>query len=371
MTTGTFGSRELLGPDLMAGARVFVTERYGSGWRNTYARRDAGVPASAQFVWEREGDLPLRVVTKVDSEIGFVAEFADCDPALPTLRAVLRAFPDARVVRYRPQKRCTLVATCPETGERLYLKVLADERGQQICESGRALWEVSSQLAFRVAPVRFWKPELRLLAHGEVAGAPAFNTLMSDAGAELAAKIGAALATLARAPLICTLADAVEDQNARTTKYLKRLKKMIGGETEILRDVTAQFAQRALQFGSEEAFVLHGAPHPHQWLTSASGPGLIDFDRLSAGPRELDVATFLAELDFESIKPGRHTALEAAFIGAYEHVSGPLDPAQLCVYRAHKHVAKALRAALSLHPDCEVRARQALASAQSLLEATP
>jgi aminoglycoside phosphotransferase (APT) family kinase protein len=98
---------------------------------------------------------------------------------------------------------------------------------------------------------------------------------------------------------------------------------------------------------------IHGSPHPHQWLDHCGRLALVDFDRLSLGPIEIDAATFVAELDFE--KGGLRSEV-AAFLAAYEKRVGVLDHRLLALYRAHKHFAKAFKAALAVETSREVRA---------------
>ncbi len=101
---------------------------------------------------------------------------------------------------------------------------------------------------------------------------------------------------------------------------------------------------------------IHGAPHPHQWLNNHGRLALVDFDRLSLGPVEIDAATFLAELDFESGAPDHVPQVAAAFLGAYAEGVGGCDRRVLAIYRMHKHLAKAYKVALSLTLGRETRA---------------
>jgi thiamine kinase-like enzyme len=83
---------------------------------------------------------------------------------------------------------------------------------------------------------------------------------------------------------------------------------------------------------------IHGSLHSHQWLLSNDGLALVDFDRAAMGHAELDIATFLAEWDYE---PGTLSrVVKQSFMAA---ISGA-DESLINFYRAHKHVSKAFKA---------------------------
>lgn len=96
--------------------------------------------------------------------------------------------------------------------------------------------------------------------------------------------------------------------------------------------------------------------------------GLVDFDRLSAGDPELDVATFLGELDFEDGLACPVVRLAESFVAGYEASAGGLDCRLLSAYRAHKRLAKALRSARALRADGDTRATRHFRTAHAALE---
>ena len=71
---------------------------------------------------------------------------------------------------------------------------------------------------------------------------------------------------------------------------------------------------------------IHGSPHPQQWLLDGDRIGLVDFDRLTLGDPELEVAVFQAEMDFERTAVARD-AVNEAFRHGYESIAGALEPA--------------------------------------------
>ena len=103
---------------------------------------------------------------------------------------------------------------------------------------------------------------------------------------------------------------------------------------------------------------VHGAPHMHQWLVDGSGRlGLVDFDRYALGEPELDVATFLVELETESPRAVAMAELAAATEAGFAAAGGRLDPDRLVLWTAHKRLAKVARTAAALRPDAEAGAR--------------
>ena len=108
---------------------------------------------------------------------------------------------------------------------------------------------------------------------------------------------------------------------------------------------------------------IHGAPHAHQWLDNGDQLGLVDFDGFALGDPELDVATFMAEIDFEDGEKAPIAAINQRFLAGYAAVAGPLDEQLLHAYRAHKRLSKALRNAYAIRNDNDMRVERALGQA--------
>lgn len=107
---------------------------------------------------------------------------------------------------------------------------------------------------------------------------------------------------------------------------------------------------------------IHGSLHSHQWLVNDDRLALIDFDRAAMGHAELDIATFLAELDYESFEYA--AKISRAFLDGFEDFDLPT----LAYYRAHKHLAKAFKASKTTNSnDAANKTRRNLVRAVSLL----
>ena len=111
---------------------------------------------------------------------------------------------------------------------------------------------------------------------------------------------------------------------------------------------------------TERVVPIHGAPHQHQWLVDDGGLSLVDFDRFALGEPELDVATFLAELEAEDQLVVPIDDVEATLIAGFESVGPPLDREVIEWYLSHKRLAKVTRTARAVRPDGDRRAARHL-----------
>ena len=328
-------------------------------WRRVFGRISG---SGALLVYEPEsGATDAMTVT-----IGENGREIECrpwwsDPALPALGDLVARHRDIVPIRYRPAKRCTL-----RKGE-LFVKCVADARGDAINRDARLLHtaERRGYLSFGVARPAGWLPGIRAIAQHRVEGAPVAERLWSPDGLALARRLGSANASLALAPIRPANRFTYADQQARTGKYARRLAKRLPGCSSLLAELMARLSDIAPGPADRP---IHGAPHAHQWLDGPDGIKLVDFDRFSLGDPELDAATFVAEADFEA-SPYAAAAGEAYRQG-YESIHR-LDPALMLAYRAHKHIAKALRVSTAIRLDAAQRSREVLAGALQLLERGP
>jgi Phosphotransferase enzyme family len=274
------------------------------------------------------------------------------DPALATLPDVLKETAHAKVARYRPHMRCTLrVAT--ESGEVSFAKVFSAAYGAAIHDTGVLLWNASSrgELGFHVARPLRWDADRLCLWQSQVPGAPVQPQLLGEHGPEVAYGLGQSLATLSKSSLPVHEEFSPEWQFERTAAYVRDLAARLPRAASALDALLADFDRIHAQLGPATPVPLHGAPHPHQWLAGPQGYALVDFDRCGRGDAELDVATFVAEVDFENPKRFDVARINEEFVRGFESVAGPLDPRRFGLYRAHKHVAKALRLARGMQVD--------------------
>jgi hypothetical protein len=346
-------------------------------WARTYGRLNPGARCYATLVYERTGSEPVRVDLRERAEPGAHrlpgclgwAQLIPCcaDPALASLDQACRFYAVDKIVRYRPGKRCTLRGTAD--GAPAYVKVFADERGAEMAEEATVLHlaAVQGQLDFAVARCLGWNGGLRAIAHEALDGVSICDALLGHGGADLGRRIGRALATLPTVSLAPRSIYDAASQMERSSRYVRKMARA----APIAADAAAALLT-ALEAAHEAApdtqlRPIHGAPHPQQWLEHAGRLALVDFDRLSLGPVEIDAATFLAELDFESGARDQVNQVAAAFLGAYAIGVGGCDERVLAIYRMHKHLAKAYKVALSLSAAREARAARILRNARAEL----
>lgn len=215
------------------------------------------------------------------------------------------------------------------------------------------------------APIRF-DPATRSVWQGHVAGSMITDRLYGAEGPVIAERLGSAAASVTtdttRPELrfdsmvqMGTLATLHGHRRAHRAELADRLAAVANGLEQL--HVRASGRPRPI----------HGAPHPEQWLDDGERLGLIDFDRYSIGDPELDITTFQAEVDFESLPASRREEINGAFLAGYESRAGAADPTLLLAYRVHKRLAKVQRSARALRPDGDVRASRDLERVTALL----
>lgn len=318
------------------------------------------------FAHHPNGHHDAEVVIQ-DETLGWLGlrAFPD-DEALPTLGDLLRQYPDLNVVRYRPGRRCTLQTS----DQQRYAKVFTDQKGAAIHRQSLALWQASEAgaLRFEVAQPLQWDASTRTLWQRAIEGLAVKPELFDRRALHTAAQMGGACASITKAAL---RPDEIFDysvQARRTGRYLKTLGLQLPDRKPQLACLQQRLNKAAHLTSSAKLRPIHGAPHMHQWLrTTNKGIGLVDFDRFAMGEPELDVATFIAEMDYENETAVPVAAINRDFVQAYERVAGLLRPERVQLYRAHKHIAKAVKAATSLRTDNKLRAIKRLQRANELL----
>ncbi len=292
-----------------------------------------------------------------------------CDMRLPTLQKVLSKTIAPKIFRYIPQKRCTLSGR-PKAGEgEQFIKVFPDSRGRLIHEESLLIWQAMKrgELDFSVAQPIKWDEETKSLWQGKVAGDPLKKKLKTEEGPSLASRIGKAAGSIPPSGLLPQQKYDDEVQFQRTHRYahdlctrLPHFKSRVDNFFDALKALHGKAEGKDLK-------PIHGSPHVKQWLHTDAQLGLVDFDRVSMGHPELDAATFVAEVDYEDPKEYQVEELNQAFLEGYQSKAGALDMNLFQAYRAHKHFAKAHKAARAIHVDAEKRVERNLKRAMNCL----
>jgi hypothetical protein len=348
-------------------------------WRRVFGRLQPPGSPWAVLAYEAEPGPTVRVLLHEPGAapadavpagtLGLI-EISPCesDPALPGLAAVLAGLTDPAVVRYRPGNRCTVRGTA---GGTRFVKVMSGTDDQV---DARELWDAARSGALSFAPPEphGWDERTRSSWYGVVPGGPIAAELLGPDGAGVSRRIGAALGRLAVAPLHPVTRCGPADQLARTGRALARaaaaapaLADRLAAAGAVLERVHDGLADRPL-------VPVHGAPHMHQWLVDGDGRlGLVDFDRYARGEPELDIATFLVELETESPRAVPMAELETAVVDGFRSTGGELDADRLALHTVHKRLAKVARTASGLRPDAEARATRHLDRLGPALDALP
>jgi hypothetical protein len=253
-------------------------------------------------------------------------------------------------------------------------KVYGTDKGARVHNDLVALQHARSrgELHLRVAEPLSWDASTRTLWQAALAGQPATSGLRSIRGDNLARRMGMAAASLTRASLTPT---EIFDGAAALVRSCRHAHELVRRVPDVARTVSAivdRLARMHARFPSRELRPVHGAPHPDHWLDAGSDLGLIDFDRFSRGDPEMDAGVVIGDLDGlddPAVPPAR---LGAAFLEGYRTAGVALCDPLVQTYRAHRQIAKALRAAQAIRPDGDRRARKAASRADRILnEALP
>jgi Phosphotransferase enzyme family len=351
------------------------------GWHQTFGRFDPGAEVFAHLVLEtaapQDQEIVIAEVSRsarpgagagqaVVPDLGWVRlSHPDDDPALPTLKDVRSDLGSHDVVRYRPGRRCTIKVDGPR-GTR-WLKVFADDRGAQLYSEQVAIAAERRRgaLTFRVAEPLLLDADRRAIWLGDVAGSPVVHRLLRPGGEHLAHRMGQALASIGQSDLAPDSEIGADDLLRRSLRGGRELASRVPALTGDVERLLAWLTTTHDRIDGRAHRPIHGAPHPNQWLDDDGALGLVDFDGVAMGDPELDVATFQAEVDFETGPEAARAAVNQAFEKGYESLAGPLNRPLLLAYRAHKRLAKAVRTARAVRPDGDVRAARHLAMAMS------
>jgi len=344
----------------------------GGDWQRTFARHSRA--GKSVFVFENRGDCSdIRVLRNdISSSTGQnvrVPHFGDmichscsADPAFVGLNTITDKYVTFDVLRYRPGKRITIAAIDECLGP-IIIKYVAsgiDDIYKQLCE----LHIASDMLTFKVSKPLYTLPGDKIFVQERIRGRQ-ITSDFSDLNPDRVRDIAAALKSLHRSNVRFPTTFSAENQRNRSARYaqligeqMPDLSVAVDALSRRLRQTEASLDQRP-----QTLVPIHGSPHSHQWLLDGDNLGLVDFDRAALGHMEVDVATFLAEFDYEPPIVG------AAVNGYFLREFLECDWTKLSFYRAHKHLAKAFKA--SKHPDQDIaqaKTARNLARAMRLLD---
>jgi len=343
----------------------------GPQWLAEYSRTTTG--CDRVYVYRHTDDRRRRLILRNDGAwpAGREVEVADMgtmrayelldDPALTAVREVLRGYPRYVVLRYRPGKRLTVAAEDPLLGP-VIVKCIANGANPMF-ERLRELQRVRPELDFHASmPYARHRRETVFVQQRLHGVEPVFDHRAQSA--RLVRRMALALESLHRSAANFENVFDPADQRRRTERYAVSIRNKfpsLSGLVDSLSDRLAALEHR-LSATPPPIVPIHGSLHSHQWLVDGGELALVDFDRAAMGHAELDIATFLAEWDYESGELSR--SIRREFVRGFT----AYDPTALVFYRAHKHFAKAFKAAKDIDMvRAGVKCRRNLENAHRLL----
>ena len=267
------------------------------------------------------------------------------DPAFVGLADVLQRYGSCEVLRYRKGKRITVAAVNERIGS-VIVKYIANGASEIVARLS-AVDRVKDELEFAVSrPVEF-TPDSKYFVQTRLAGEPV-----------------AVGKTVFSKPLVCGMAAAIKSlhassalfdgrfdeisQRVRTGRYLGLIQSQFPDTEQSIAAIQSDLAglEEHIRARQADLVPIHGSLHSHQWLYDDGRLVLVDFDRAAMGHPELDIATLLAEFDYEA--PDIAAKVNPTFLSQFPGH----DPQTLLFYRVHKHLSKAYKA--SRHAESEV-----------------
>jgi Phosphotransferase enzyme family len=280
------------------------------------------------------------------------------DARLPTLATLLAAHSNHEIVKYSPEKRCTIRVI--RNDKNYYAKVYPTKfskrsRGEKIHRIGTEFWNLAEagKLNFRVAKPIEWNAETQTLWHENLKGLAAIESLKSIGGRKIVHRIGQAVALIARcqiAPPRCfDYAEQLKDSTEFAEQIVARFPRLASATTNLLNSFAA------VDLPERELAPVHGDMHIDQWLTDNGALGLLDFEDFSLGHPERDLAFFMVQLETEHGKKVDFGKLNDELINGYESIGGKPDARLLKIYAAHKWFSKAAKAVNSAQAEICLR----------------
>ncbi len=289
------------------------------------------------------------------------------DSKLTSLPTLIAEQPNLEVVRYRPGKRCTF-----RTDDKKYfVKVFANDKGKKVHSQSINLWNawLKNRLQYSVAKPIDWNCKTRALWQQAIEGESITAELFGPNAATVATQMGQACASTAKSTINPDLIFDYTCQMQRTKRYIQNINACFPEFISITQPLEQLLQTKKSIADQVQLKPIHGAPHMHQWLRTPDGNlGLVDFDRFSVGAPELDVATFIAEMDYENQTVIPKEKINSSFIGGYKTVIEDLSPDVVQIYRAHKHIAKTSKCAMALRTDNKKRTIDRLQRAKKILQ---
>ena len=281
---------------------------------------------------------PFRSLTTEVSDLRMRVDIAPLDAAFPqlvrlsdpayvaTLIGVSTRF-EVVTVRYRPRQRHVLLyrPAPTEAGPTLFAKLYRDDAGahcHRVALAVAALLEEAGVCA-GARPLGYLDNGDRALLFPSVAGLPLSACLRGgarSAGAHLRTG-GAILRRLHEAPSeIGALVEPrpVDAELAATDRASEAIQQLMPCTGAVVRDILARTRDLLSRMPAEPAGFAHGDYKADHLLVGRAGLTLLDFDRCARAEPSLDLAKFLADLRWWTVRrSGAVASAQEEFLAGY------------------------------------------------------
>jgi len=330
-----------------------INEQFGGNWHRIYAKRVNH--NKYVYVFECDKSTVEPIVVRNDNIVDKLKRIEQPgnsvmywhsvleDPALSGLSEFTQNYQHVKVLRYCPGKRITMSAHDAKQGD-IIIKCVASGVAT-IHQRLRKIWKHCSSMLFEVSEPLILSNACNTFTQSRLPGQPlVFND--TEDSKMLAKNMAIAIGSLHQSSVQFPTTFLCRDQEKRSHRYAKLIIKRFPDLEKMVNELTTKLNSFGTEYDSTEPtpVPIHGSLHSHQWLETNSQLALVDFDRACMGHLELDLATFIAEWDYE---PGDIAdTVITNFKSAYPN---NVNPNLLCYYRVNKHLAKAYKASKSPH----------------------
>ena len=185
----------------------------------------------------------------------------------------------------------------------------------------------------------------------------------------IAERVGTFLGALATAPVEPSQRWSGDDQWARTARAGGQVTLRLPELGDDVADILARLRVLHAGFAPRPPVPVHGAASRDQWLDDGATLGLVDFERFCWSDPELDAATFLGALEFDTEARPSIDGLTAALVDGFHRSGYRIDERRLAAYRVDIRLRKVARTAMAVRPDGDERATRHLGAVAAAVQA--
>ncbi|HKO23758.1 MAG TPA: hypothetical protein VJY65_03350 [Chloroflexota bacterium] len=303
-----------------------------------------GEPGWRTYLPELRLDLQ---VEPEETKLTMLPSLTDPEQARALLEESIRRGPGAysqiriaavapRVVRYKPNSRCTILyhleypadlAAARHWPDLVVAKVYHDDKGQNAYAGMRALWEspLATSSAVSIAEPLAYLPDLKLLLQGPIREEQTLSALLRGAlrsgrPEDMAAaqdylrKTAVGLAELHHSGVRCGAPWGWADELANVREKLERLARVVPHLAAAAAPLLERLEALARAYPVDPPVPAHGSFRPNQVLLYQGRIGFSDFDSFCQAEPALDLALFLSAIKDRGMRDlyGKGTSKEAA-----------------------------------------------------------